>query len=315
MANKAGIVILNYNTYDDAMNCVKSIDQYEAGQQHQIYIVDNASADGSGERLQKELCHRKDVTYLPSEKNLGFSGGNNIGIQQALKDGCEYIFCLNSDIILLNNAISLMVESFERYPEVGVACPAVFDTEGNFVQLIGKAMTLGDYFAGKRVIGPIITALSGRKYRSWQNIDSMQDRVGDGMGCGCMFGMTASFVRESGCLDAGVFLYYEEAILGYMMQKIGKKFCFCAKARVIHIGQTATAKAEKKKTQNTRLYAQTSALYVLRKYAKTNSVICYMLAAANICIWAGLSVFRSDFRVLLGKYLKETKRVLNAAKQ
>lgn len=55
MGNKAGIVILNYNTYDDTMNCVKSIEQYEEGQWYRIYIVDNASVDGLGERLHNEL--------------------------------------------------------------------------------------------------------------------------------------------------------------------------------------------------------------------------------------------------------------------
>ncbi len=313
----AGIVILNYNTYDDTKNCIASIDRYEVGGQHRIYIVDNASFDGSGEKLRAEFGSREDVTYLCSEKNLGFSGGNNIGIRQALQDGCEYIFCLNSDILLMNEAISHMVESFRKHPQVAVVCPRVYDATGEVdCTTVGRPITFGSYLAEKPVIGSMVRAFSRGRIPEIEQPDASSDYVGEGMACGCIFAMTADFARESGCLDENVFLYYEESILAYKMSRFDKKLCICANAHVIHIGQTATNRAQskqKKKAQTTRLYARTSAIYVLRSYAQTNAAICYILAAGNILLWAVLSIFRSDYRVLLKKFMYETKRVLRAA--
>ena len=106
------VVILNYNTFEDTVVCVDSIKKYAACSSYKIYVVDNASPDKSGQLLSSKYAQDDKVQVLISERNLGFSGGNNIGIREALEEGFEYIYLLNSDIILQNDAFKLFAERF-----------------------------------------------------------------------------------------------------------------------------------------------------------------------------------------------------------
>ena len=95
------IIILNYNTFDDTVCCIESIRKYTTNDVYKIYIVDNNSLDKSGDKLAQKYEKDDEISVIISDVNLGFSGGNNIGIKSALNDGFEYVYLLNSDIILL----------------------------------------------------------------------------------------------------------------------------------------------------------------------------------------------------------------------
>lgn len=92
------IIIVNYNTYDLTAACIQSIIEHTKRISYEIIVVDNASTDGSKEKFERD----SRIKYIYSEKNGGFGYGNNRGIEIANGD---YFFLLNSDTLLLNNAI------------------------------------------------------------------------------------------------------------------------------------------------------------------------------------------------------------------
>lgn len=114
MKIRLAFIILNYNTFEDTVQCVDSIYKYcglKKGK-FRIIIVDNCSPDGSAEKLEDKYSADSDITLLKNDSNMGFARGNNVGIDYALeKYNFEYIVVLNSDTELIQDGF------FERIDE------------------------------------------------------------------------------------------------------------------------------------------------------------------------------------------------------
>ena len=94
---RTAIIILNWNNYPDTKETLDSLlgsDLCAA----QIFLVDNASTDGSFEKLKKEFALRSEITFTRNDKNYGFAEGNNIAMKRAAKDGFGRIMLLNNDV-------------------------------------------------------------------------------------------------------------------------------------------------------------------------------------------------------------------------
>lgn len=112
------IVILNYNSKEFALRCVDSIKQHYAKElkdnRYEIIIVDNASRDGS-----KEFFEKTDgVTFIGNAENLGFSKGNNVGIE---KTKGRYVLFLNPDTIVYKDSLSKMINFMDTHKDAGAA--------------------------------------------------------------------------------------------------------------------------------------------------------------------------------------------------
>lgn len=108
------IIIVNYNTREITQNCIESIFQHTKGIDFEVILVDNASTDGSIELFEKDTR----LKFIESGKNIGFGKANNLGYTYSKG---KYIFLLNSDTILLNNAVKEFFEIHEKMP-INVAC-------------------------------------------------------------------------------------------------------------------------------------------------------------------------------------------------
>lgn len=117
-----GIVLLNWNGYDDTSNCLSSLKELTYPNL-EVVVVDNGSSDGSGHRLKEEF---PNTHFVFNEENKGFAGGMNEGIREALKDGVEYIWLLNNDIVIpepniLQNLVMILTEE----EDIGICSPKV----------------------------------------------------------------------------------------------------------------------------------------------------------------------------------------------
>lgn len=305
---KFAVVILNYNTFEDSVTCIDSIRKYTARDSYKIFIVDNASLDKSGDELKTKYENNEDVSILISEKNLGFSGGNNIGIQAALNDGFEYIYLLNSDIILLNDAFSYMQDAFAKNNDVAIVGPSILSPEKKYVQYARKGISLITYLTSQRSFEIIFPGLN-QKLR-YHKYSSQNDFVFDGMVSGCCFGLSAKFIQKARCLDDNVFMYYEEDILAYMLKNNQKKAMIAAKAKVIHNEGASTKKSSSDRLLFTRFHRWSSVLYVLKNYAKVNSLICAFLSIANIVEWMILSLMKVSYKNKLAAFIIANKKAL-----
>lgn len=302
------VVILNYNTYDDTVVCVDSIKKFTKQNSYKIYIVDNASPDKSGNQLSAKYEGDSDVIVLVSEQNKGFSGGNNIGIRAALNDGYEYVYLLNSDIILENDAFALMQEAFETKDDIVVVGPSIVNSLGNYVQFARHGVTLTTYCTGRRILFKLCPRL-GRSLRHYE-FSHDEDFVFDGMLNGCCFGMKADFIRENNCLDENIFMYYEEDILAHVMHKAGKRAIIASKSKIIHNEGVSTKKSSVDRLLFTRFYRWTSVLYVLKNYANANRLICKMISFLNVVEWRILALRKGAYKEKLQAFISENRRVL-----
>ncbi|HXT52065.1 MAG TPA: glycosyltransferase [Thermoanaerobaculia bacterium] len=111
-------VVLNYRTPDDTLLAVRSL---EASRRpvDDLIVVDNGSGDGSLEALRRQL---PGATVLATAENLGFSGGCNVGIREALRRGAELVLLLNSDAVLPPDALALLEDALAE-PPAGIAGP------------------------------------------------------------------------------------------------------------------------------------------------------------------------------------------------
>lgn len=111
------VIVLTWNNYHDTKNCLKSLQQ-ATYPNLRIVVVDNASPDGSGRRLQEEFSQ---YSFVFNEANLGFSRGCNRGIRLALEDAeCGYVLLLNNDMEVEPNFLEPAVAAAEESDLVGL---------------------------------------------------------------------------------------------------------------------------------------------------------------------------------------------------
>lgn len=111
------IIFVNYKTKDLTINAIKSVIEKTEGIEYEIFVVDNNSQDGSIEAIEQEF---PNINIVKNPINAGFGAANNLAIKQAMG---KYILCLNTDTLLINNAIKIMYDFMEKEENGGVgAC-------------------------------------------------------------------------------------------------------------------------------------------------------------------------------------------------
>lgn len=126
------IIIVNYNTKRLTDNCIKSIEEKTKDVDYEIILVDNCSTDGSKEMFASDAR----IRYIYNNENLGFGRANNLGAQYARG---KYVFLLNSDTILCNDAVSMLYHAMETLPlDVGCLGTMLLDSDGNLGLSYGR---------------------------------------------------------------------------------------------------------------------------------------------------------------------------------
>jgi GT2 family glycosyltransferase len=111
------VILLNYRGWQHTIACVTSL-RGLTYTNVAIVVVDNASPDGSEAHI-RDAC--PDVTVIQSGANLGFAGGNNVGIRHALEQGAEYVWLLNNDTLVDPDALGALVRHAQADPRAGLS--------------------------------------------------------------------------------------------------------------------------------------------------------------------------------------------------
>lgn len=127
---KVWAILVNWNRPNDTLGCVRSLLLNKDGFDLKVLIVDNASSDNSVKMLSRAFSKNKEIKMLKSNKNLGFTGGNNLGIKYAIKSGAEYLLIINNDTVTDKNLVKNLLETFDNYPNLGIASPKIYFSPG-----------------------------------------------------------------------------------------------------------------------------------------------------------------------------------------
>jgi len=115
-----GIAIINYNQPQKTIDCINSIFKTVKAD-YKIYLLDNASADNSFEILDNEYKSEPRVDFFKSDINTGYANGNNLCLEKAKADGCDYILISNNDIIFDENTINTLLKEIEETDYLAIA--------------------------------------------------------------------------------------------------------------------------------------------------------------------------------------------------
>src|SRR5690348_10121540 len=124
---KVFVVIVNFNGLKDTLECVKSVKKCIAGKRYklEIVVVDNGSS-----KDWESIKSIKGVKPIKSDENTGFSGGNNLGIKYALKNGADFIMLLNNDTTVKDDLIVNFLDAAELSKDVGIFSPKIYFAPG-----------------------------------------------------------------------------------------------------------------------------------------------------------------------------------------
>lgn len=247
---KVAIVVLNWNRASDTIACVDSL-QNLVYPNIEIVVIDNASTDGSVEALETKF---PALTIIRNSRNLGYAGGNNVGIGHALDHGAEYVLVLNNDTIVDKDLVGGLVAAMQREPHAGVAAPKIYDfQEPTKIWFAGASI---DWETGESPH----TGLGERDSGQFNRVIEV-DRV---TGCAMMVGRTV--FERVGLLDPDYFLYYEDTDLCVRAAKAGFKSYCVQTAKVWHKESSST-----KASQGSDLHAYyhtRNRLLFLRKHGR-----------------------------------------------
>jgi GT2 family glycosyltransferase len=218
LSPKVAIILLNLNGYDDTRDCLQSLDKVHYTN-FNVIVVDNGSTDGSGLRIEREFPHAR---VLHNKKNLGFAGGNNVGIEYALRQQAAYVLLLNNDTIVDPAFLSQLVECGEADPGIGILGPKIFyASEPTRIWYAGGCV---HYRVGKC------------SHRGENQVDNGQfsDIEETPFVTGCALLIKSTVLQDIGLLDSRLFIYWEDSDYCMRAQKAGYRCTFVPNALVWH---------------------------------------------------------------------------------
>jgi GT2 family glycosyltransferase len=197
--DKVAIVILNWNSYDDTIECLNSLVDLDYPF-FEVFLVDNGSKDNSLVRIENEYRRGKFpyiINILKSDRNLGFAGGNNIGIQKAYQENFNYFWLLNNDTTVDPNALNELINEIKGDSKVGIVGSKIYYYGTDIIWFAGGVV---NKYTGK-------TSHIGFKEKDKFQYNNIKE-VDYISGCSLLF--KKELIETAGYMSEDYFLYYEE---------------------------------------------------------------------------------------------------------
>ncbi|MGE4531337.1 MAG: glycosyltransferase [Acidithiobacillus sp.] len=277
------IVLINWNSLADTRRCLRALRVLTEKPGH-IWVVDNHSTDGSADALEPWIARSGlPATLLRNAENLGFGGGCNVGIRQALQMGAEAVWLLNNDAIVDKHALSALIAELQRDPQVGAVGSVIYDLEHpQSVQVWGGGRVIRWAGLGHHATKALPTA----------RLDYL-------MGASILLRQEA--LAQVGLFDAArYFMYWEDTDLCFRLRAQGWKLAVAEGSRIWHQHSSSLGHDNPLKDY----YVTTSARYFLSSYSRRPRLalaigsLSRMLKRLRCGQWANIRAIREGWRGL-----------------
>ena len=249
------IIFVNYKTKDLTINAIRSVFEKTEGVDFEIFVVDNNSQDGSIEAIEKEF---PNINIIKSPINSGFGAANNLAIKQAKG---KYIFCLNTDTLLINNAIKIMYDFMEKEENKNIAVcgGALYNNDGQACTCGGNLPSIYDILwkFGLRTL----FKNKYKKYSICLTTDDCNNYENIGYITGADIFFRRSVLDEIGVFDENIFMYFEETDLCKRIRDKNYDIKLVKDAKIIHLEGKSN-----NNTLNKKLISKTSEFYYFNKH-------------------------------------------------
>ncbi|MES2426045.1 MAG: glycosyltransferase family 2 protein [Bacteroidota bacterium] len=212
------IITVNFNQPVATIEFLKSVKENTRYNNVEVILVDNASKEDYGLEFINAF---PNLIYIKSDKNIGFAGGNNLGINKAKGD---YLLLLNNDTEIAPNLISQLVDEIESDPSIGIISPLIlYHDSRDIIQYAG--FTEMNYLTCRNAgIGSM-----DKNIGQYDN-DSRQTGYSHGAAMMCR----KKDLEVVGLMAENYFLYYEELDWCEQFRKAGKKIWFTGRTHIFH---------------------------------------------------------------------------------
>jgi GT2 family glycosyltransferase len=272
------IIILNWNGLKDTIDCIESI-KVNTYPEYCIVVVDNGSKGVDAQ----VLCERYNdsIKVICNEKNLGFSGGMNAGINYALKELKQhYILLLNNDTIVDPDFLNQLISVADEDPTIGITGPKVYyfnepthiQEAGNLINMYrGQIRTAGHFGSDEETVKQV-------------------DYFGP-----CIL-IRNEVIHKIGILDEDYFCYWEDADYGIRTKKAGYKVVYVPKSKIWH----KVEKSTQGKTGFVEYYISRNRFRFMKKNATRAQYICFLIIFFCFDVWliTGSRIYRKQLRQL-----------------
>lgn len=266
-AKKTALIILNYNNYEDTINCVESVQQYNTAP-IKIIVVDNGSKrEGTLKALDAHLAKTflgeykqvnegektstlPYVTFLTSKTNDGYACGNNKGLKLAYADDeIDKVMILNNDVLFVEDIVPQLVREYDTMENVGIISPLLYkkDMDGidyncarrceSVCRIMGRLLLF--------YVNPFQIKTKWNKQQKYlldqpelMEVERFEIELPSGS---CML-LGKRLFEEIGSFDPNTFLYYEENILYQKLHARGLTNYIYPNLKCIHLGASSTKK-------------------------------------------------------------------------
>ncbi|SDB94096.1 glycosyltransferase family 2 protein [Acinetobacter boissieri] len=249
------IVVLNWNSAQDTIKCVKSLLQLKSTSDFKLVVCDNDSKVESfneiksylekfysenlaviGENnVKNHVVNLKDkITLIKNNKNYGYAGGNNVGLRLALNQkDVQYCWVLNNDTEVDSNALIALVNKMASKPSIGICGSRLVEMKNRYkVQALGGIVN--KWFCTTKEIGSELTVSEVIDESEWEN------KIDFVVGASLFF--SRKCLEEVGLLCEDYFLYYEELDYCNRVKQNGFKVGIASQSIVFHEQGVSTGK-------------------------------------------------------------------------
>lgn len=233
---KLSVVIVNYNVEYFLDQCLSSVHRACKGIDAEVFVVDNASSDGSLEMLRQK---HPTVKLIANRDNVGFSKANN---QAILQSKGEYVLLLNPDTVVEEDTFSHCIEFMDAHPEAGACGVKLIDGKGNFLPESKRGLptpAVSFYkISGLSKIFPKSKRF-GKYHLGYLDAESVHEI--DVLSGAFMF-IRREALNKAGLLDEAFFMYGEDIDLSFRITLAGYKIFYTPGTRTIHYRGESTKK-------------------------------------------------------------------------
>lgn len=277
-------IILNWNGWQDTLECLHALDQCQYPRLTRI-VVDNGSTNDSASRIRSAY---PEIVLLESHSNLGFAGGNNIGIRYALAHGADYVWLLNNDTMPDPSALSALVTKARSDKKIGAVASICYYAE---------APSTVEAWGGAHVNLWIGYGRNSKRPRPDDWFHSLN---------GTSMLLAREAIEDAGMLDEVFFLYWEDTEFCLRLRERGWRIAAAGDSRVLHKVHGSSAGNQMILDR----HQTSSGLRLLRLHSRCPNVAMFLFLALRFSkrlarlqfarcrwVWAGLRDYRDKLAV------------------
>ena len=309
-----GILILNYNNWEDTINCIESVEEYNTASIKYIIIDNGSTREGTIEALDdylsktfvgeyKKVSENNNgdktlpyITFLTSKTNDGYARGNNKGLRLAYNDDeIDDIMILNNDILFIQDIIPMLLKKRSGIDDCGIISPILYGRDGRTIdhncarKSVQPSTLILAYLVFYQDLFGILSRdmekrLIIKKIKDFKTYDRIEVELPSGS---CML-ISKSLMQKIGGFDPHTFLYYEEDILYSKLKDKSKKNYLDTGCKCIHLGACSTSKTPSAFALTKQFE---SSIYYLENY-------CNLSCVQKILLGIGKRLFRLKLKMI-----------------